>query len=936
MSVPFVFNLAGQAILDSNNRVEDWLPKSFQSTADLAWFRKNFASEQFIIVSWDGCRLGSTPADDDPRIAMLAERLVGSRETLSDTSPGAPSELDRACQRYFSSVLTGRMVLEQLTAPPLNLEREQAIERIRGSLVGEDGQHTCLLITLTPEAPAELNLVLGRGQRRLLRPDVPSGVLWQLLTEVGVDSSAVHLGGPPVDNVAIDEEGKRTLIRLAGLSGLIGTVLAWWSLRSVALTLLVFFCGVLSAAASLAMVRLTGGAVDAILMSMPSLVYVLSISGAVHLISYYRESVSTHGMFRASERAIALAWKPAVLCSVTTAVGLLSLLSSELIPIRRFGIYSATGVMSLVAILYFFLPAALQVTQVGRRWLVSNDSSRATRAPSGKRVFMTIGTAIVSHHRSVLVLCVMSTVFAAYGLRYSSTSINLLKLFDSKARVIGDYQWLESNVGNLVPMELVVRFPKNQMDTVGDLSLLQRFDFVMRLQQILRKDMGESGTDVIGTCMSASTFLPNVPFARGNASFLHRKVLESRLEDSAEQLESTGFYRRASTEGDELWRISLRVAAFEDVDYGVFVDHLRLAAAPLLRAYELREEVLNRLQSALTEANERPRVLIVRSVEAKQDLTIAPSALAITDRQLHTDGQSRGELWAYYLGGLLREYGCSIEYWDSALATTPLDRLEQLKTFDAVVLSSDTPLNDVRLAETFGSKLVWTEPDRPGQGAEQVVDIVYTGVVPIVYQAQRALLNSLVSSTWWSFLTITPIMMLVTRSFLAGLVAMLPNLMPILLVFGGMGWLNVPIDIGSMMTASIALGVAVDDTIHFLARYRETLDNVVDRRLAIIETYAQCAVPTLQAAMISGLGLSVFAFSSFTPTQRFGWLMLCILFAGVASELILLPAILISRLGKIFRSPVSNRRDYPEEPNRSDRLPVRRPHFMRPQSVRLK
>ncbi len=99
------------------------------------------------------------------------------------------------------------------------------------------------------------------------------------------------MGGPPVDNVAIDEEGERTLIRLALLSGGFGLVLAWWSLRSVKLTLIVFGCGLLSGAIGLAAVWWTGQTSDAVLMSMPSMVYVLAISGAVHLINYYREEV---------------------------------------------------------------------------------------------------------------------------------------------------------------------------------------------------------------------------------------------------------------------------------------------------------------------------------------------------------------------------------------------------------------------------------------------------------------------------------------------------------------------------------------------------------------------------------------------------------------------------------------------------------------------
>jgi predicted RND superfamily exporter protein len=158
----------------------------------------------------------------------------------------------------------------------------------------------------------------------------------------------------------------------------------------------------------------------------------------------------------------------------------------------------------------------------------------------------------------------------------------------------------------------------------------------------------------------------------------------------------------------------------------------------------------------------------------------------------------------------------------------------------------------------------------------------------------------LIHSTNWSFLTITPLMMWVARSWRAGAVAMLPNALPVLVVFGAMGWLGIEVDVGSMMTASIALGVAVDDTIHYLTWFRQELANTPDRKLAILRTYQRCATPTFQAALISGLGLSIFAFSTFTPTQRFGMLMLTILWAGVAAELIYFPALLAGPLGSVF------------------------------------
>ena len=157
---------------------------------------------------------------------------------------------------------------------------------------------------------------------------------------------------------------------------------------------------------------------------------------------------------------------------------------------------------------------------------------------------------------------------------------------------------------------------------------------------------------------------------------------------------------------------------------------------------------------------------------------------------------------------------------------------------------------------------------------------------------------------------------------------MLPNVLPVVVVFGGMGWRNTAIDIGSMMSASIALGVAVDDTIHYLTWFREELDQTGNRHQAILGAYRRCATPTLQAALINGLGPSVFAFSTFAPTRQFGYLMLTILLAGVVAELILLPALLAGPLGTAFQAQ-GGQRDGLLSPSKPEitTIPFHESHF---------
>ena len=138
-----------------------------------------------------------------------------------------------------------------------------------------------------------------------------------------------------------------------------------------------------------------------------------------------------------------------------------------------------------------------------------------------------------------------------------------------------------------------------------------------------------------------------------------------------------------------------------------------------------------------------------------------------------------------------------------------------------------------------------------------------TGIMPLVHEIQRRLMQDLRNSFLTAFVIITVVMTVVQGSVGAGLVAMIPNVFPTLLLFGAFGWTRTPVDIGSVMTASVALGVAVDDTLHFLAYFQRCLEAGARRRDAVLEAYRHCGMAMLQTSLICALGMSVFALSGF-------------------------------------------------------------------------
>ena len=180
------------------------------------------------------------------------------------------------------------------------------------------------------------------------------------------------------------------------------------------------------------------------------------------------------------------------------------------------------------------------------------------------------------------------------------------------------------------------------------------------------------------------------------------------------------------------------------------------------------------------------------------------------------------------------------------------------------------------------------------------IQVEYTGIMPLVHEIQRQLMRDLLCSFLGALVLITAMMTLSQGGVVAGLLAMMPNLFPLLLLFGTLGFGEVPLDIGTVMTASVALGVSVDDTLHFLTFFQKGLLSGQSRREAVHFALRHCGTAMIQTSLICGLGLLVFGLADFIPTSRFAWMTASLIAAALLADLVLLPSLLLSPLGSWF------------------------------------
>jgi uncharacterized protein len=190
--------------------------------------------------------------------------------------------------------------------------------------------------------------------------------------------------------------------------------------------------------------------------------------------------------------------------------------------------------------------------------------------------------------------------------------------------------------------------------------------------------------------------------------------------------------------------------------------------------------------------------------------------------------------------------------------------------------------------------------------------VQFTGRAVLLRNAADALaVNELVSLST-TFVMIGVIHSLFFMSLRVGLLSLIPNIVPVLLIYGLMGLLGIPLDLATAMIATLAIGIAVDDTVHHVVTYRRELRAHRDRRMAMFQTLHKQARPILYVSLALAAGFFVFGFSRFAPVIHFGLLSGVVMLIALVGELVLTPIVMytttpLSAAGRRAPGPVSER-----------------------------
>jgi predicted RND superfamily exporter protein len=174
------------------------------------------------------------------------------------------------------------------------------------------------------------------------------------------------------------------------------------------------------------------------------------------------------------------------------------------------------------------------------------------------------------------------------------------------------------------------------------------------------------------------------------------------------------------------------------------------------------------------------------------------------------------------------------------------------------------------------------------------LSVKLTGIGALWLELLDYIVSSEIESFSFAFVLIGAMMCFIFRSFKTGLLSMIPNVWPILLTLGGMGWLGIPLDYNKVMIATVAMGIAVDDTIHFVSRYHHEFNESGSYSEALSAAMADVGHAVFVTSLVLVLGFLVNLFSVLDAAAQSGVLLAATIATALVADLLLTPALVLT------------------------------------------
>ena len=656
-----------------------------------------------------------------------------------------------------------------------------------------------------------------------------------LSQKITKDFGEIHFSGLPHLRVQIAKRILGEMRFFISLSILVTSLLLYLFFRSFRVVFICLCVVGIAVIWSIGSVAFFDYRLTSLMALLPPLMIVIGIPNCIFLMTKFHQEMKEHGnKVKALSLVIQKIGTATFLTNFTTAIGFLTFAFTNTSNLINFGIVASINILMVFCLSLCILPILSSFFSPPRtRHLKHLDRKFAT----GMLDLIVMLTQ--KKRKAIYVFSILLVIISIYGVSKIITTGNLTGDLSKNDQIYKDIKFMEKNFVGSIPFEILISY-KEKGRLMKNSTLLK----IEEIQTLLKNDT------LFSRSVSPVDFVKLI-----NMSYYGNNPDKYTLIANRDRLRLKKYMKNFSLSNVNGGGFSLKSL----VDTLTCTIRIRLQMKDI-GSYEVYEKV-NSLKSKVDSILnpdkkdiERLCGLIDSSPKKKKELFI--------DTIFQINSSISSTVATYY----------SKKY--PSLETQLTNNPEFIKRF---------------YAEKDFQKKLKKAVDKEN------FDVIYTGTSVVSSEGTRYLVNNLISSLVLAIILIGVLMALLFRSWRMVIISMVPNIIPLIVTGGIMGYFGIPLKPSTILVFSIAFGISIDDTIHFLSKYRQELKNKHwDIKNCVLLAVRESGLGMFYTSIVLFCGFSVFAFSQFGGTQALGILISITLLVAMVNNLVLLPALLLS------------------------------------------
>lgn len=813
----------------------------------------------------------------------------------------------------------------------------------KGSLVSEDGKVTVIITRLKEGVD---KIAVATDMRKMV--------------ESTTGNEKIYYAGIPFQIIMLTDIIKSDLVRLVPLVVLLVIVILFLSFRSLRGVFLPLSCVLMSTVWTLGIMSILKIPLSIASDAIPILLVAIGSAYGIHMLAKYNEDVRMgDGKIEGIKDALSEVGIPILLTGITTLIGFLAFLSSDLTLIREFGIFTAIGVAFAMIISVTFLPATLSFLNV--KQTKSHDKEKKHDILGG--ALRVLAGFVLRNAKAIVIGCVIFVLFSLFATSKLSREVNMVDYFKKESEIRQAEEMMEDKLGGSIPIQILVKGDLRNPFVLKEMLRMEKF-----LEAIPNINDPQSIADLISEMNWVMNGRHTIPETREGVANLWFFIEGNDILDQLITSDNTEALIQAKIESvntKKMFSIVNKVENFISQKLRSDLVAVRVSLVSPEISAKLKKERVERIVSNIeweisakdfswNNNNHRELIKVISaavdgSKEKFDNALIENIALKIKDN-LHDEnadiiiesdtviGVVVSGIRSLLKSGVLKKESIinilkkdipkvlyaddpeALGYSAKSIMTIIMDELSWARAnkliSDIKHLLPQTLGKDENFLEELRDDIWEINEDWTAitysqyKSLSTVKDSVnriklsarQTGMPMIYMDLDRKIMRSQAFSLLVAIFLVFLILAYRMKSIIGGLISITPIVLTILFNFTVMSIFRIPLDVVTVLIGSVAVGIGIDYTIHFVTRYKVEHARGKTELEALQNTLETTGKAIIINALSVMMGFLVLVFGNIVPMQRFGYLIALTMIISAAASITILPALLlVTRAGFLGR-----------------------------------